>query len=306
MIALGAIIHETYKVERQLGKGRTACTGAPPAPAEAGGHQGAARAAARRREAFARFRREAEIASRIGHPNIVEVLDFNRCPSGTPYLVLEFLAGREPGARSRAGALPLDAALDDRAPDRRRRSHAAHARGVVHRDLKPDNIFLCRRRRRLEPLVKVLDFGISKIPRRRRRCRRKTTALLGTPQYMSPEQARGQHGPGRRAHRRSSRSARSCTRCSRASCRSRRPGDELWTILTRIVTEDPPPIAGMSGAAVAGDTKKGLAKDPDARYSEVAGLIEAIERALGRTPMPRTTPRRGWSRRCTGSCRTLP
>src|SRR5579859_1098740 len=93
-------------------------------------------------EAYARFRREAEIASRIGHPNIVEVLDFNTLPSGAPYLVLEYLEGESLASRLRRGPLALEEALEIM---RQVGSalQAAHAAEVVHRDLKPDNIFLC-------------------------------------------------------------------------------------------------------------------------------------------------------------------
>jgi serine/threonine protein kinase len=93
-------------------------------------------------EAYARFRREAEIASRIGHPSIVEVIDFHATASGQPYLIMEFLEGESLRGRLKRGPLNLDKALD---LTRQIGSalHAAHKHDVVHRDLKPDNIFLC-------------------------------------------------------------------------------------------------------------------------------------------------------------------
>jgi|CXWL01.1.fsa_nt_gi serine/threonine-protein kinase len=140
-------------------------------------------------ESMKRFKREAEIASRIGHPNIVEVHDFNLLPGGTPYLVLEYLVGESLASRLRHGALPLEqtktiiyqvgSALA-----------ATHSHGVVHRDLKPDNIFLIT-----SPIgerVKVLDFGISKI-QDSQTVQTMESALVGTPQYMAPEQALGQN-----------------------------------------------------------------------------------------------------------------
>ena len=93
---------------------------------------------------LARFRREAEIASRLGHPNIVQVLDFNTLPDGAPFIVLELLQGESLAARlarlrptfteTLAIVTQLGSALA-----------AAHREGVVHRDLKPDNIFLDRK-----------------------------------------------------------------------------------------------------------------------------------------------------------------
>jgi serine/threonine-protein kinase len=138
-------------------------------------------------EALARFRREAEIATRIGHPNIVEVHDYNTLPSGVPYLVLELLQGESLAARLRYGALPVEEATPI-ITQVASALEACHQLGVVHRDLKPDNIFL-------ESLpngvvAKVLDFGISKVVDSKT-VQTQDQVLVGTPQYMSPEQAVG-------------------------------------------------------------------------------------------------------------------
>ena len=140
-------------------------------------------------EAMKRFKREAEIASRIGPPNIVEVHDFNFLPSGAPYLVLEYLVGESLAARLRHGPLPLEQAKTIIYQVGSALA-ATHAHGVVHRDLKPDNIFLIT-----SPIgerVKVLDFGISKI-QDSQTVQTMESALVGTPQYMAPEQALGQN-----------------------------------------------------------------------------------------------------------------
>jgi serine/threonine-protein kinase len=144
-------------------------------------------------EVMARFKREADIAAKLAHPNIVSVIDFNALPDGTPYLVLEYLEGETLASRLKQGPLALDRAM----PIVRQIGSAlaaAHREGIVHRDLKPGNIFLVPTERdgRVDEVAKVLDFGISKI-RGSSTVKTQDSALLGTPQYMAPEQATGQH-----------------------------------------------------------------------------------------------------------------
>jgi serine/threonine protein kinase len=141
-------------------------------------------------EVYTRFRREAEIVTEIGHPHIVEVLDFNRTDDGLPYMVMEYLEGEDLGNRirrcGRLGAnemiqvmLQIGGAIQ-----------AAHDHGVVHRDLKPDNIFLLGQPG--EPIkAKVLDFGISKIRHQGQSMVTQEHCIIGTPGFMSPEQAEG-------------------------------------------------------------------------------------------------------------------
>ncbi|MFO0649914.1 MAG: protein kinase [Polyangiales bacterium] len=140
----------------------------------------------------ARFVREGEAASRIRHPNVVEIFDVAEF-EGSPYLVMEFLEGEDLRALlRRRGVLSLDAIVDVMLPVCNAVA-AAHDAGVVHRDLKPENIFLSRTRDgALVP--KVLDFGISRIDDGALSNQTTTGALLGTPRYMSPEQARGERG----------------------------------------------------------------------------------------------------------------
>jgi serine/threonine protein kinase len=137
----------------------------------------------------ARFGREARAASAVHHESIVDVMDLDRTEDGTPFLVMEFLEGETLTDRiERLGRLSEEdlIAIADPLLDA---VHAAHEAGVVHRDLKPDNIMLVRAGRRGEKL-KVLDFGISS---KADEISSLTTtgSLLGTPHYMSPEQAKG-------------------------------------------------------------------------------------------------------------------
>ncbi len=138
-----------------------------------------------------RFMREALAASKVDHRNVVQVLDFG-FSDGTPYMVMELLRGKSLSAVLKETAAPLqvdyvaDVMLGVCAALR-----ACHHVGIIHRDLKPANIFLCDTDTGWE--VKVLDFGISKAPMSGDLT--KDGQILGTPQYLSPEQVGGQVGP---------------------------------------------------------------------------------------------------------------
>lgn len=136
-------------------------------------------------EVVARFLREGEATSRINHPNVVDVTDLG-VKDGIPYLVMELLSGESLAALiNREKVLPVDRAVDLLLP-MISAVGMAHDEGVVHRDLKPDNIFLAKNRLGATE-TKLLDFGISKMVTRSEL----TTAasVLGTPHYLSPEQA---------------------------------------------------------------------------------------------------------------------
>jgi serine/threonine protein kinase len=138
-------------------------------------------------EGFAQLNREARITSLLQHPNIVQVIDHNTTLDGTEYLVMEYLAGESLSQRlAREGRLPLHTVVDIIEQIAAGLS-AAHGRGVVHRDLKPDNVFLVPVEGRQTELVKILDFGISK----RTGSLKVSGMLCGTPQYMAPEQVEG-------------------------------------------------------------------------------------------------------------------
>jgi tetratricopeptide (TPR) repeat protein/TolB-like protein len=124
-----------------------------------------------------RLLREAEVAARLCHPNIVALLDVGRCEQG-PYLVLELLRGETLAERLARGPLPFAEALRVAGEVAKGLAHA-HAEGVVHRDLKPGNVFLCT-----SGCVKVLDFGMAHVFGQRK-------VPGGTPEYMAPEQWRG-------------------------------------------------------------------------------------------------------------------
>ncbi|MCC7542805.1 MAG: protein kinase [Deltaproteobacteria bacterium] len=191
---IGRVLHEKYVLTRLLGDGGMGAV----YEAVQGkiGRKVAVKVLhtimARTERARVRFEVEARAAAAIVHPNIVEVLDFGELDDGGVYLVMELLEGNDLGAELSGSPLPLGrtlhitrqvcSALD-----------AIHAKGVVHRDLKPANVFLTARGGDTS-FVKVLDFGVAKVVQAEGGLLSAHTAtgqIMGTPMYMSPEQARG-------------------------------------------------------------------------------------------------------------------
>src|SRR5215831_18105254 len=194
-IDVGSVIAGTYKIEALLGRGGMGAVFLA-SHQRLAGKQVAIKVLHTElddADIVARFRREAEIAARLNHPNIVGVIDYNVAPDGTPYLVLDYLEGETLAQCIARGPLPL-AQVMSIVRQVGSALAAAHRAGIVHRDLKPQNIFLVPTEvdGRLVEIAKVLDFGISKI-RGSQTVKTQDSALLGTPQYMAPEQATGQH-----------------------------------------------------------------------------------------------------------------
>jgi len=148
---------------------------------------------ARSREVAERFMQEAQLASQLRHPNIVDVLDLGQDPGdGSLYIVQELLQGNDlRTVLDASGRVDVQSALDVALPLMGALA-LAHRRGVVHRDIKPENIFIAGDEHG-ESTPKLIDFGISKATAQGRDDRNLTQAgtLVGTPNYMSPEQARG-------------------------------------------------------------------------------------------------------------------
>jgi serine/threonine protein kinase len=149
---------------------------------------------ARDRDSLARFQREAEAAASISHPNVVSVFDIDRTPQGMPYLVCEYLEGIELAEHlKRVGKLPLATAIHV-ARQLCQGLAAAHEHGVIHRDLKPQNVYLVGNFAEgvpTRPFVKVLDFGLSRVRDNGDAQPTKTGIIVGTPAFMPPEQALG-------------------------------------------------------------------------------------------------------------------
>jgi serine/threonine-protein kinase len=197
-IYLGNTIADRYRLDRKLGEGGMGVVylGHHVVLEKAVAVKILAEDLARRPDLVQRFLQEAKAASRIHHENIVDITDFGQTHSGTVFFVMELLEGRdlatlirkEVGAVSWPRAKPILVQIC-------RALSAAHAKNIIHRDMKPENVYLVGREGSTD-FVKVLDFGIAKMTGMEESAGARLTRtgmIFGTPEYMSPEQAQGTH-----------------------------------------------------------------------------------------------------------------
>ncbi|HVT08918.1 MAG TPA: serine/threonine-protein kinase [Polyangia bacterium] len=236
------------------------------------------------REAFARFCREAEVMSELRHPNVVQIFDFNTTPDGRPYFVMEFLEGRDLETRlNDAGPLPLPFAV--RVVDAVASAlAAAHAHGIVHRDLKPANIFLVTVDGQPDELIKVLDFGISKV-RAAGTLLSTPSDVLGTPPYMSPEQARG---ATHLIDGRTDQFALGAITYRMLTGHDPFTGNDIASLLYQVVHQAPPPLsryvpASWDTRALQAVLDRAMAKDPGQRWTGMLEMARAFEAASEQT-----------------------
>jgi serine/threonine-protein kinase len=194
MDPVGQIVGGKYRVVRRIGGGGVADV--YEAVHEEIGQRAAVKVLKREyakvTELNQRFLIEAQAASKIGHPGVVQIYDIGRFPTGEPYLIMEFLDGEElADVLSRKQRLGLEEAIGV-CLHVLHALEAAHRAGIVHRDLKPENIVLVRGPDG-QPWAKIIDFGIAHLAREGGRPGRTTAvgSTVGTPYYISPEQARG-------------------------------------------------------------------------------------------------------------------
>ena len=248
-----------------------------------------ARELAANREAIARFHREAEITSHLGHPHLVTVVDFGQAESGEPYLVMEYLEGEDLDHRlRRVGRMSIEAAVH---VTRQVASAlgAAHDQGIVHRDLKPGNVFLLQIPG--EPdFVKVLDFGISKVKAARTQLT-SASAVMGTPNYMSPEQATGMV---EEIDHRTDQWALACIAWEMLLGRGPFVADDVAALLYQIINLNPHPLAPRVPGLppeVEPVLRRALSKQSADRFSSIREFSRSFEAAaFGRpadaTPAP--------------------
>jgi len=229
--------------------------------------------------ALARFTREAEIISQLHHPHIVQVLDFDTTAEGRPYLVMELLKGRTlDDVMSHHSQLGIGPAVRV-AIQAASALGTAHAAGVVHRDLKPANIFLVDTGDQL--FVKLLDFGISKKVEAEARDRKLTGEfdILGTPEYMSPEQALGQTSS---VSARADQYALAVILYEMLTGRVPFTSDDVMDLLQRVIRDVP-----VAPSAFRGEIPKelddvilrALSKNPTARWANMMEFSEMLEAA---------------------------
>ncbi len=243
-------------------------------------------------EVYARFRREAEIATELGHPNIVEVHDFNVTEEGQPFIVMELLTGHDLGSLlyqkqgkiSRQELIPIMAQVGSALT-------AAHERGVIHRDLKPENIYLTR-----DPegavQVKLLDFGLSTIKHQRSRLTQ-GGAIMGTPDYMAPEQAKGEIGD---VDQRTDIFALGVIVYQSLTGKLPFDAPTPLGVLYKVVNEQPRPVAELNPAVPSeadAIIARAMAKTREARYANVQAFVQELIHVLEqpvRLPGPDTEP----------------
>jgi serine/threonine protein kinase len=224
-------------------------------------------------ELLMRFKREAEIASRLNHPSIVQVTDFNILADGTAYIAMERLVGEDLRARLMRGPLTLE---ETREITKQVASalELAHREGIVHRDLKPENIFLCREADG-SLRAKVLDFGISKLSGNVTTGTR-DDRVLGTPGYMAPEQALGKNSS---IDGRTDLFSLATMVYEMLTGKGVFMGETLAELCTKVLYHTPPPLDEVlpsTPRALAVAVSMALSKDPAARQSGIRPFAEAI------------------------------
>ena len=231
------------------------------------------------KEVAERFIAEARAVNKIKHPNIIQIFDFGTLPDGRLYFTMEYLEGEELSALIDQQA-PLSLQVtDDLVKPIAEALDMAHSVGIVHRDLKPDNIFLSTGPAGV--VVKILDFGIAKIlaPDLGSQLKTATGMIMGTPLYMSPEQAAGQ------VDLISSRSDVYSLAVIMYQMLSGRYPIEARTavqLLAKHITEPPVPLADVASGlppAVPLVIERSLAKAPEERHQRAGDLYRAFHAA---------------------------
>jgi eukaryotic-like serine/threonine-protein kinase len=252
-------------------------------------------------ELIQRFEQEARLAGSLNHPNLIAVYDVGLY-QGAPYFITELLKGESLRNRLSRGRISIDSALDWGA----QLAHglaAAHARGIIHRDVKPENVFVTS-----DGHVKLLDFGIAKLAEASRGegphgildetatptdGRTRTGAILGTPAYMSPEQIRGE-----RVDARTDIFSLGALLHEMLSGRRPFPGDSLVESGHAILHDEPPPLPNVP-PFLSQLVHRCLAKEPEARIqsaSDLAFALEASRSAVESRPISGSGPARSFLR----------
>lgn len=235
---------------------------------------------AKKKVAVKRFQQEARAAGGIGHPNICEVYDLGLLDDGSPYLVMEKLVGQTLAERiAKEGGLPFEDVIDI-VSQVLSGLVAAHDKGIVHRDIKPENIFLARRIG-CPPIVKLLDFGVSKMMPEFQVGEdaldlTRTGMVMGTPYYMSPEQARGERNLDGRVD------VYACGVVMYEALAGRRPflAPNYNALLLAIISTRPPRLREVRAAtppALEAIIDRAMAKNRADRFSSASAFLRELK-----------------------------
>lgn len=231
-----------------------------------------------------RFKREADVLGKLSHAHIVNIIDFNQTPDGMPYLVMECLEGEDLSHfLGRTGSLQKEVALSI-IYQAGQALQSAHDAGVIHRDLKPGNLFVCKNQA-FPNYIKVLDFGIAKILNENGLT--SDRSLMGTPAYMSPEQASGMV---RQIDYRSDQFSLAVILYELLSGRNPfcpSPEADPIAILGQVITAEPAPLPFPS---IWPALERALRKKPEQRFPSIHAFVEATgaRQAFGAIAKPLT------------------
>ncbi|TKC90024.1 serine/threonine protein kinase [Polyangium fumosum] len=238
-----------------------------------------------------RFQREARACAQIQHPNVVAVHDYG-VADGVPFLVMELLQGEDlQGCLAREGRLSLPAAIAVILPVCKG-LRRAHELGIIHRDIKPSNVFLARQGE--DVVVKILDFGVARITHDSSGQTTRTGVLLGSPSYMSPEQARGRHVDPRSDLWSLAVVLYECL-TGRTPFGSQALGELLLEVCTEPIAP-PTTFAPDLPAVVDSFFARALARNPDERFQSAETFAEALDSLRGGMPNLTLGPPRGMGR----------
>jgi serine/threonine protein kinase len=227
-------------------------------------------------EVVKRFVREAQAASSIGHKGIIDIYDVGHAPDGTPFLVMEFLEGKPFSSYLQTGEPLAPAQIVEVLVQALSALGAAHRRGIVHRDIKPENLFVVQFPD-APPIVKLLDFGISKMalggsPGDRMT---RTGTVMGTPYYMAPEQAAGRSDVDHRADL----YAMGVILYEALTGRVPFEGENYNQLIVKILTE-PIPTPKQLNPAVPDEleqiTLRAMERDRDRRFQDAESMIRVL------------------------------
>lgn len=279
-VEVGQMIGERYQINRLLGRGgvgvvyeaENVLIGRKVAIKVLRSHRAYSRSTVKR------FEKEARATGNIDSDHILDVIDIGRLPTGEPYLVMELLVGEDLGQRIHRVQKLTPGQLVPLARQALLGLRAAHHAGIIHRDLKPANIFIMKSKAGHSDFVKLIDFGVSKFTDTvSNTSETKPGAVMGTPVYMSPEQAKGDVP----IDSRSDIYAIGVILYEALMGHLPFPGKTYNELLFEIVLKSPLPLDKALDENFRGIVDKAMARNPDERFQSCEAFIAALDEFSG-------------------------